>query len=165
MTHWVFAYGSNMNLPDVRRWFLEHDREWREPERVEAAMLVQHRLAWNYYSRTRRSGAANVESVEAGESASLPGVAMVVGDAFLRGIDAKEGHPSRYRRSLRAVCIQNGATVEAWVYSVEPEFLRSSPPAPSRAYLSHMLCAARRYCFPEEYVAELEALMDEADGR
>ncbi len=151
-----------MDLDDLRRWFAEHDHEWQEPARVESCALAHHRLTWNYYSDTRRAGAANVEPWE---GASLPGVLMVVGEAFLRGIDAKEGHPTRYRRRLRAITTDAGDVAEAWVYAVEPAFLRSYHTAPSPSYIHLMLRAARRHSFPAEYVVELEALLENADER
>jgi hypothetical protein len=149
-----------MDLDDLRRWFAEHERAWAEPERVEAGVLTEHRLTWNYYSRARESGAANVE-LAAG--AVLPGVAMVVGADFLCGLDAKEGHPSRYRRSQRRVELTTGVVVESWVYAVEPAHVRPTHTPPSPAYLRLMLRAAQRHGFSEHYVAELQALLSGSD--
>jgi hypothetical protein len=68
---WVFAYGSNMHVPEVLRAFKE--RGVPESGLLESvpAVALGLRLEWNYYSEGRRAGAANVmRSV----GASLEGV-------------------------------------------------------------------------------------------
>ncbi len=151
-----------MDLDDLRRWFLEHHHDWRRPERFELGSLGNHQLAWNYFSPARGCGAANVEPLE---GAALPGIVMVVNEPFLRGMDAKEGHPQRYRRTLRPVAIGAREVVQAWVYAVQPEFRQPDHIAPSSSYLQLMLGAARRHRFPAEYVVSLEALLNNVDDR
>lgn len=151
---WVFAYGSNMHLADLRRWFRMKGRPEGTIVRVEAAELSGWRLVWNYYSRARVGGAANIEPA-AGDA--VHGAALLVDDVALEGIDAKEGHPGRYDRGSepRDIRLRSGARVPAWVYVVRPEFHRSPVVAPTREYLELMIGAGREHGLPDAYLAQL----------
>ena len=157
MRHWVFAYGSNMDLKDLERWCRERERPLGHVDHAEAAVLPNHALAWNYYSDARKGGAANVEQ-RAG--AELWGLALLVCPTALRVIDDKEGHPRRYRRGPRPVParLRSGGEVAAWVYVVREEFRRQEQVPPTRHYRDIMLRAARAHGFPEHYLRELERL-------
>lgn len=76
-----------------------------------------------------------------------------------------EGHPTRHRRRLHAIITEASDVAVAWVYAVEPTFLRSGSTAPSPSYIHLMLRAARQHSFPAEYVLNLEALLENADER
>ncbi|HMR08077.1 MAG TPA: gamma-glutamylcyclotransferase [Polyangiaceae bacterium] len=176
MLHWVFAYGSNMDLDDVERWC--HERG-HEPIRIldaQVAELPGFALAWNYYSDARQGAAANVEE-RAGRS--LPGLVLQVSATGLGVLDRKEGHPKRYRRRLLRVVTAkesapspprafgesgaarapDAAAMDAWVYQVQPEFLRPQPQHPTSTYVNIMLRAAERHGFPGWYLRELRALL------
>lgn len=156
--HWVFAYGSNMHLPDLRRWLgergfgdlwlLEHRR----------AMLPDHRLVWNYYSPVRKGAAANVEHAPGHD---LHGLALKVCDRLLGAIDVKEGHPERYNRGDTPVptrlLTENGVRMDtSWLYVVRPKYLVEEFVPPRAHYLGLMVEAAREHGLPEDYVAGLE---------
>ncbi len=153
--HWVFAYGSNMHLPDVARWCRERQVSPIEPARIERAMLPGHRLIWNYYSDARGSGAANVERASASD---LPGLALQIDDAALASLDRKEGHPRRYRRRPESITLHSGECPTAWVYAVRPEYRSPEVVLPSAEYLGLLLAAAEHHGFPAEYIAELRGL-------
>ncbi len=157
MRHWVFAYGSNMDVVDLERWCSEREVPMGRVDQVEPAVLSGYALVWNYYSPARGGGAANVEPRAGSE---LFGLALMVCPTALRAIDAKEGHPRRYRRGPRTVPVQlrSGAEVSAWLYVVREEFRREEQVPPTQHYRDLMLRAARQHDFPEWYLAELEAL-------
>lgn len=154
---WVFAYGSNMHLWDLGQWL----RGRGFPDRVaesHAAVLEGHRLVWNYYSRSRRGGAANVEPSTGNH---VHGVLLGVSSETLAGIDAKEGHPNVYsrgvqpRRTRRASC---GTPVLAWVYEVQPHWRQSRQVRPSCHYRRLMLEGAQAHGLPAAYLVALRAL-------
>lgn len=153
---WVFAYGSNMDLEDLRRWFGERGHDANGIQAAECAVLPGYRLVWNYYSPGRRGGAANIEPQIGHE---LPGVALKVDAAALGAIDAKEGHPRYYSRGDRKMPIRlrDSGEVEAWVYIALPERCSATPVRPRRNYLGLMIAAAERYHFPDWYLNELGA--------
>ena len=153
---WVFAYGSNMDLADLRRWFRDRNRDVNGIHSHQYAVLPGYRLVWNYYSSGRRGGAANIE-LQAGRE--LPGVALQVDSTALAAIDAKEGHPSYYNRGDRMMPIRlgDGRVVGAWVYIARPERCSAAPVRPRRDYLGLMIAAAEQYQFPDWYLNELRA--------
>ncbi len=153
---WVFAYGSNMDVADLRRWLVDRGHDQPRVERVEVAVVPGYQLVWNYHSRARRGGAANVEPAAGRE---LPGLALQVDAPTLAGIDLKEGHPHRYRRGPKRVPLEleSGERLRAWLYVVLPGFTESSFIAPRRAYLELVLGAAERHAFPDWYLDELRA--------
>src|SRR6516162_10127379 len=71
----VFAYSSNTDLADLRRWFMKHNYDVNGIHSDEYAVLPGHRLVRNYYSTGRRGGAANIEPQADRE---LPGGALQV---------------------------------------------------------------------------------------
>ena len=72
---WVFAYGSNMHLPDLARWAAERGLPTPVVRCARVATLEGYALTWDYRSPTRRGGAANVRPAP---GTSTPGVALQV---------------------------------------------------------------------------------------
>ncbi len=143
-----------MDVIDLRRWLEGRGHPDPRLERVEVAYLSGYRLVWNYRSKARQGGAANVEPAEGRE---LPGLALQVDPPTLAGIDLKEGHPHRYRRGPKRapVRLASGEHLRAWLYVVLPGFTEDALVPPRRAYLDLLLAAAERHAFPDWYVAEL----------
>lgn len=152
---WVFAYGSNMNLADLRAWFVRKLNFEPHITRVERATLPGYRLVWNYFSKSREAGAANVERADA----NLPGVALQVNASTLRGIDKKEGHPDVYSRGDHPVpmYLADGNGIEAWLYVALPSVCKATPQWPSRDYLDLLIRAAEEHGLPDEHIARLKA--------
>src|SRR5688572_13426247 len=94
--HWVFAYGSNMDLEDLGLWLTNSNLPPARILQAQAAKLVGYRLVWNHFSETRGGGVANIEPADS----DLPGVAIQIDHQTLSALDRKEGYPSRYGRSL-----------------------------------------------------------------
>lgn len=153
---WTFAYGSNMDLDDLKRFFGENGYEDAVIEEVQPAYLCSYELVWNYYSTRRRAGAANVKRVEGRD---LPGLALRVDKRALDAIDSKEGHPSYYTRGdeRHKLKLFNGKEVDAWVYIALPSRTKNEVVPPSKEYREFLIKAAKQYKFPEWYIKELEA--------
>jgi len=152
--HAVFAYGSNLDLPDLERWLKTCGMGHVCPAAVEVAVLPDWELVWDYRSDARRGGAANVKPAPGGQ---VWGAVLTVDDALLQALDQKEGHPGRYRRRLASAEAVSapGVCVDAWVYVVTPPFLSREPVWPTRAYLDVVVRGARTLGLPAAYVAGL----------
>jgi hypothetical protein len=153
---WVFAYGSNMDVDDLRGWLAKKGHGADGILRVEPATLARHRLVWNYRSVSRNGGAANVEPCDGRE---LPGLALSVDPKTLKAIDEKEGHPSYYRRgsSPLSVRLHDSSEIAAWLYIAVQARCNATPVWPRRDYLQLLVDAARKHALPAWHIAELEA--------
>lgn len=160
VSHRVFAYGSNMHLPDLGRYLRARELPPGALGSVRPAALPGYRLMWNYRSKVRGGGAANVERFEfdgacAFEGAELYGLVLEVDQVLLNAIDVKEGHPARYVRERASVVYGDGVTAEAWVYVVRPEHCVGEFVAPRAEYLELMIAAAEQHRLPADYVDAL----------
>jgi hypothetical protein len=153
---WVFAYGSKMDVDDLRGWLAKKGHGADGLVRVERATLAGYRLVWNYRSVSRDGGAANVEPCEGRD---LPGLALFVNAKTLKAIDQKEGHPRYYSRgsSTRTVRLHDGGEIAAWLYVAVQARCSVTPVWPRRKYLQLLVDAARKNALPAWHVAELEA--------
>jgi gamma-glutamylcyclotransferase (GGCT)/AIG2-like uncharacterized protein YtfP len=152
---WVFAYGSNMELRDLEHWFVRSAEPWGRLIEATRAHLPDYRLVWNFYSETRKGGAANVEPYP---GHTLHGLALLVDEVVFAGIDKKEGYPHVYDRKQSRVELASGARVDAWVYQVKPERTRPDFVAPTRHYRGLLIQGARAHGLPAFYIEELERL-------
>lgn len=152
MDLWTFAYGSNMDLEELCAWLRsrQHATSVRDPM---PAMLLDHRLVWNYYSRNRQGGAANVERYP---GSVVHGLLLRIDERTLCGIDAKEGHPCFYERRPVSVRSRDGRTFDAVCYYALPSRCSDEPVWPTRSYLQVVVAAARKHGLDESYVAALE---------
>ena len=155
--HRVFAYGSNMHLPDVRRWLGANGHGAAALCAVERARLPGFELAWNYRSASRRGGAANVVALPGAE---VRGVVLHGDDALLDALDEKEGHPTRYDRGDRPVAVErwDGGALTAWLYRVAPSHASLAPVPPRAGYLRLLVEAAVEHELGADYVARLRGV-------
>lgn len=151
---WVFAFGSNMHLADLRRWLGERGYATDDIHAAVPARLAGYELVWDYYSPPRRGGAANIQPAS---ERTLYGVALQVGPNAWRGIDHKEGHPHRYHRGAQPQRLElaDGHSVAAWVYRVQPAFRWPYFIPPRRNYLQLMLEAAVALDLPDAHINAL----------
>lgn len=154
-SHWVFAYGSNMNLEDFKAWLASKGKPAKGILQYERATLPGFSLIWNYYSKNRNGGAANVQASDR----NLPGLALQVDEVTLKAIDQKEGHPNYYSRGdkPRKVLLQSGKEVLAWVYIALPECCSVHPVWPTRNYLQLLISAAKTHCLPSWHIEDLQS--------
>jgi gamma-glutamylcyclotransferase (GGCT)/AIG2-like uncharacterized protein YtfP len=155
--HWVFAYGSNMHLADLRRWFGEKRGHAPAILQVEQAFLEDFKLVWNYDSPTRVAGAANVEPASGHR---LPGLLLLVDEPTLDGLDQKEGHPERYFRghAPRPVRRVEGGHRWAWIYVVTPAYQAPRGTWPSPHYRGLLIEAAREFKLPHWHRRHLDRI-------
>lgn len=152
---WIFAYGSNMHLPDLSRWLRERGLDDAGLLRIERARVPDFELVWNYRSSVRQGGAANA-SPRAG--AELRGLALFVDDGMLLAFDEKEGHPMRYDRGAAPVhteLLGSGAPVTSWLYRVTPAHESMIAVPPRSAYLRLLVEAAQKHDLGADYVQRL----------
>lgn len=154
--HLVFAYGSNMHARDLGAWLQEHGFADATITVLGCGVLPGHELVWNYWSRARGCGAANVRP-RAGRD--LPGLVLAVNDRGLAALDRKEGNGAYYDRGAapQRVVLDTGESVEAWVYIARPEHVRTDACPPSRAYLTLLLEGAREHGLTTDHIERLQS--------
>ncbi|RLB54817.1 MAG: hypothetical protein DRJ42_08010 [Deltaproteobacteria bacterium] len=151
--HRVFAYGSNMHLPDLRRWMEDRGHGDGNVLNAYQGLLSGWELVWNYRSPARKGGAANVHRRAGVE---LPGVVLEVDDGGLLALDEKEGHPGRYSRGDAPVTVRVPAgETQAWLYVVRAEFRSAEVIPPRREYLDLVLAGARAHRLPKDHLRSL----------
>lgn len=129
----VFSYGSNLDLPDVRRWARANGHD----ERVRSlglAYLPDHRLAYHYWSPGRQGGALDVVPAR---GACVPGALVEAAD--VRMLDGKEGADldvPRYERVACTVALPDGRLRPSETYRVCADFVRADFVAPTEDYAS-----------------------------
>lgn len=117
----TFAYG--MNTDPSSMGFYE------DVEAVGAGILH----GWKFEFRT-------FADVQEDENEKVHGVVWKVDT--LDWLDSREGYPRLYDRKLVPVTLRDGSTVEAWVYTMTPETLRTGLyEAPPQSYYLDMLHA------------------------
>lgn len=144
-----------MDREDLRAWFA---RQGLTPPRITRSVvgvLDDHQLVFNYYSRARRAGAANVEPARGRQ---VYGLLLWVDGRTLKGLDDKEGAPHRYQRRLLNATAAGGPPVQSWLYSVTRAYRSNEFVPPSPQYLGLLTRAAERHAFPEAYRRWLASL-------
>jgi gamma-glutamylcyclotransferase (GGCT)/AIG2-like uncharacterized protein YtfP len=109
-----FGYGSNLDPVDIARWLAKNGLAGPLLDgRATHALLPDHRLGFNLYSRTRGGGVLNAVP-DLGHT--VPGLLYEVTPRELELLDRKEGHPGFYRRREATVLGVDGRPVRAWTY-------------------------------------------------
>jgi gamma-glutamylcyclotransferase (GGCT)/AIG2-like uncharacterized protein YtfP len=155
-TDFTFAYGSNMNSSDLRSWLERNGYNSALIVDRRPAVLEGYDFVWNYHSRGRGGGAANLERRE---NSRVYGLVVEFEEPLLKAFDRKEGHPlfySRGEKRIRVKRLDNDEIVEAWLYIANPNRGDSRDIRPTRAYKKIILDGAREYGLPEEFIDKLE---------
>ncbi len=151
-----FAYGSNMNEEDVERWCRKESRELIELRSPKVAILQDYALAWNYYSATRKGGAANII---ASPGSHVEGILFELSEDHFDLIALKEGSPNYYRPLKVKVKLRDGGTIDRVVtYSVREELLRRTFVPPSRDYLKIVIEGAQTHGLSSDWIEKLRAI-------
>ena len=141
---WVFAYGSNLHIEDLKSWLGHYGYSTQGIIQVLPAVLEDYELIWNYYSPVRKGGAANVRPAQ---NKRVLGAIIEITAQTLPGIGKKEGHPTHYCRGEKRVRIQTldgKMSYLGWVYEVQPAHRTPDPTPPTQAYLDIMLDGIRQ---------------------
>jgi gamma-glutamylcyclotransferase len=153
---WYFSYGSNMDLDDLREWCERADRPVVQPRQTAPALLRNYRLCFNYYSRGRGGGAANIIPAP-GET--VYGLVMDLSPTDFATVSAKEGAPRYYRQVELDVERFDGRLVRGVRgFQVTDGLQTPDHQPPTAAYLALIVRNARRYGFPADYVRVLESV-------
>lgn len=150
-----FAYGSNMDSDDFDRWCARNSCEAPKFLNTKPATLKDYKLDFNYYSTSRKSGAANIMPEP---SQSVYGLVSEISDADMAIISKKEGFPAYYEKINVTVETLVGATMHNVItFKAARAREKSSFQPPSRYYLDLILANARKHGFPSHYIKGLEA--------
>jgi gamma-glutamylcyclotransferase (GGCT)/AIG2-like uncharacterized protein YtfP len=152
----VFAYGSNMNRSDLRSWLESDGYDSSLVLSATPAILEGYDFVWNYYSRGKDGGTANLEPKE---HATIYGVLIEIDESLLKAFDRKEGHPYFYSRGETRVPVRrvtDGSTVLAWLYLAKGNRRDRRDLWPARDYRKIVVDAAVFWKFPEDYIEKIE---------
>ena len=141
---YYFAYGSNMNWPQMKR-------RCPSSKFICVARLADYQFGITRHSRLRDCGTANVFPVVGME---VWGVVYEVSDSELLILDSFE---DGYRRAILPVyAFGDGVQpLEALIYIAEIE---SNVPLPNSEYKRLILEGARHWSLPESYCLMLEKI-------
>lgn len=151
-TEFVFAYGASMNRSDLRSWLEANGYDSSLVVVATPAALEGYDFVWNYFTRSRGGGTANIEPRD---SSTIWGVLLEIEPALLKALDRREGHPYFYSRGDHKVPVRrlgDQKTVFAWVYIARPNKGSRRDVWPTREYRTLIADAAAFWKLPEDYV-------------
>lgn len=145
-----FAYGSNLNAADLKAWSSSNGANFSSMEPICTAWLLDHSMAFHYFSRNRGGGAADV--VQNGRGTVVPGVLFSLSEDGWSWMDKKEGSPICYQRQVVFVITAAGDVVEAITYTVGPDKRRNELIPPTSAYAELVETGLLSYELPIEHL-------------
>jgi len=151
-----FAYGSNMDEDDLRKWCEKSTRSFPDWKLRGSACLENYRLSFNYYASIRDGGAANLMELSDHRVYGL--LFEMSEDEDLATIRIKEGHPSQYEEILVTVECEGRRVDDVTTYKVAKQKERPDHQKPTAYYMDLILRNARKYGFPAEYIRFLERI-------
>lgn len=149
-----FAYGSNMNQDDLRKW-CERKGLQIILENPRVVKLAGYKLRFTHYSKCREGGVADIVKPEGTENVEVYGVLFEIDENSLLNLDVKEGVKDKiYRRIPVGVSTENEVFKEVETYEV----VEKGKYAPNPAYLDIIIEGAKRYKLPGRYISDLESI-------
>jgi len=142
-----FAYGSNLDLPQMKR-------RCPSSKLISKGSLSDYRLTFNRFSSGWGGGVADVIQ---DQGSKVWGLVFEISDSDLERLDLYEGcykdKPSLYERWKAVIDTPDGQVSDVWVYTVvkKQEFVQ-----PTLEYLQIIKDAAARWDFPKVYQQTLE---------
>ena len=136
-----FAYGSNLNLDDLRDWCIQRGYDFPISQPVSHGYVPDMELVFNYHSSTRGGGALNLE-LRLGHV--VTGMLFEVSPGGWEALNAKEGAPGYYRQKRVPVLTDDGDRVDAVTYEVVPERVRDFV-APTEDYVNAVKAGMREF--------------------
>jgi len=110
-----FGYGSNLDRDDWEKWCSRNGLEPSGLKEIRPAWIDGFVLDFNYYSRSRGAGAANLTWIASGMAAT-PGALFEIDEYTRDALDRKEGHPNHYIRVEKTVYTSDGQSHLAYTY-------------------------------------------------
>ncbi len=127
-----FAYGSNLNLSDMKEWCADNNIEFPLKEKVANAYLPDMRLTLNYNSTERGGGVLNIRQ-QMGQV--VPGVLFRVAPGGWSALDKRELAP-RIHRELNVLALtDDGRAHPALTFLVAAPLTESVFVPPSKEYV------------------------------
>jgi hypothetical protein len=154
--NYIFAYGSNMNLEDLKEWLDHRGFDSGMILNTWVAVLDHYDFVWNYFSGTRQGGAANLESKIGSSVCGL--LIEFKNPELLRAIDTKEGHPTYYSRGSEPITVTraDGQEVDAWLYTARGNRAGRIDIWPTREYKEIVVSGAEKAGLPEDHIQKLK---------
>jgi len=153
---YYFAYGSNMDENDLKNWCEKMERSFPKWTLLGTACLNGYKLSFNYYSKVRKGGAANI--MEFSDS-KVYGLLFEINNKYdIETIRKKEGYPKCYGEIEITVKHKDKNIVNVKTYKVlrEKELLYHQKP--TEYYMNLILKNARIHGFPYKYIRYLESI-------
>ncbi|MCX8076476.1 MAG: gamma-glutamylcyclotransferase [Aquificaceae bacterium] len=141
MGMFYFAYGSNMNLQQMK------ERCSNSAEFLKRAYLEGYKFVYDGYSSTRNGSVANIVKEE---GSVVWGALYRIDEDCLKKLDEYEGYPKFYRRDELIVKDDYGNEYKAWVYLRKPQ----GEGKPSKKYMNIVVIGAIQCGLPEHYIME-----------
>lgn len=153
-----FAYGSNMDMDDLLQWCDRNDLHLSEMVLKATAYIDNFRLSFNYYSKERKGGAANIMpgSNSPETNARTYGLLYEIDNKTREIIRKKEGFPDHYGEIIVCAQTADGITFKAMTYKVQKKREYESHQKPTDYYMNLIISNARKNYFPQDYISFLE---------
>ena len=158
---YYFAYGSNMDNEDLDIWC--HSRGYSIVKFLDVtpAKLNNYKLSFNYYSKGRGGGAANIME---SQNDCVYGLLIEIDQNDLKTIRIKEGcyedRPSIYNEIDIGTerLIDHKLICNVKTYKVAKNYEKNQQQLPTKYYMTLIVKNAKKYNFPVEYIKYLEAI-------
>jgi len=152
-----FAYGSNMNQNDLDAYCKKHNRQRivLSAKNPQPCILKDYALVFDYESKTRKGGAADIEERPGGH---VEGVLFEMNDEDMKTISMKECAPSCYEQKEVRVTMRGDTVKNAVTYVVCKNQKAGHFVPPRRAYLQIVIDGAKAFGLSEEWIKKLEAI-------
>ncbi len=145
-----FAYGSNLCVPRLVK-------RGADPSNPRIARLADHELRFN-----KRSVDSTKANIVASVGSEVWGVVFTISDNRLSGLRDAEGCPDHYYEQTVNLTIE-GTEQQAVAYIACLGKITDSG-SPFSWYLNHIVRGAKKFDFPENYIANLEGVNSISDA-
>ena len=154
---YYFAYGSNMDKVDLDKWCKEKGYPRIHIFSIEPAELDGYKLVFNYYSKSRNSGAANIIQFPGD---SVYGLLIEIDENDFNTIKHKEGAPHIYGEISIDVKILNNANIvkDVKTFIVTKKYQTKENQPPIENYLGLIIKNAKEFQFPDDYIEYLYSI-------
>ena len=151
-----FAYGSNMDEVDLKKWCETNKRSFPGWKLLGTACLENYQLSFNYYASVRRGGAANLMELSGHRVYGL--LFEISDDKDLETIRKKEGCPDQYEEILVTVECEGRRIEDVTTFKVAKRNEQPRHQRPTAYYMDLILTNARKHGFPAEYIQSVDRI-------
>lgn len=154
-----FAYGSNLNEDDLRKWCRREMHEYPLVKERGADFLPDQEVVFNHKSTQRNGGVLNLRPVV---GHAVPGILFEVAPGGWEVLDRKEGAPRAYRQEPVVVLSSSGQEVEAIAYVVPEDRVTTPFVEPHADYVNVVREGLRRHALPTSALEDAAAAREPA---